>query len=457
MEKCYKARILIVDDDTDMLESLSRMIIQDDYQILCNTNVVIDKLEKYDPDVLILDLKLIPINGIEVGLSLISNLISKFPWLRIIVLTGERDVKYGIQALYRGAAHFLNKPADPNHLKALIRDSANQSFLRRQYKLFNDHRNIDLATVLIGKSSKLEKVKENILLAGLNSLPVLIIGETGTGKGICAKAIHQFGKRKNEKFIVYQPFFSSPDLFNSELFGHAKGAFTGAVNEKKGLLEIATNGTFFLDEVAELPTQSQIALLGVLQEKVIRPLGSSKNIQINFRLVSATNKDLKESLEKGSLRNDFFHRINQHLIHIPPLRERLEDIPLIALSVINSLYEKKEIKFNTIEDNALNCMYDYNWPGNIRELISTIEKVAFKVDFLGKNIIKAEDLIHYFNSDVSYKNTSLQDVESLQSQVDEFKYLKVKEVLQKCSGNQSEAAQLLKVDRTTLRRILNKK
>lgn len=338
--------ILLVDDDKDYLISLKRALIANGIKkdIYTSSSEVesfkILKLKK--PLVAVLDLELNETKGVESGYELLQKFLKEDKTCKIIILTGHTSSECGIKAIRLGASNFLKKPADATHLAVLIKDAASQALLLREYEnLKNKTTQDNLENFIIGESDAIKKVRDEILFLSENNSSVLIKGETGTGKGLVAKAIHLFGKYSDTQFIRYQPNYLSNDLTNSDLFGHKKGAFTGATEDKKGLLELSNNGTFFLDEVALLPIEIQIALLTVLQEQKIRKIGYTKEINVNFRLICATNENIEEAIENKKLRFDFYQRIAHSIIELPPLRERLEDIKPLSLFFLKELSKKK--------------------------------------------------------------------------------------------------------------------
>lgn len=451
--------ILIIDDDKDFLISLKRTLsvkgIEEEIFIASNEEEGKNIFLKEKPLVVILDLELNPKIGVDSGYNLLKALLKEDNTAKIIVLTGHGSSEYGINAIKYGASNFLKKPTDTDHLIALIKDGIEQSILLKEYnklKNKNSDKNI-LENYVIGKSDAIKKIRDDILFLGQTRQPVLIEGETGTGKGLIAKAIHLFGKNVKAPFVRYQPNFANDDLTNSDLFGYEKGAFTGALQQKQGLLTQAGNGTFFLDECASLSEHTQVALLTVLQEGKLRKVGGTKEEDVNFRLITATNEDTSKLLEEKKMRLDFFHRISHSKITILPLRKRKEDIEPLSLFFLEELLKKEDFVITDIDKKAINKLKDHEWKGNIRELQAVIEHGAYKASYANKRVIEESDIIlnaTQEKTEFPYEDSSL----SFQEKVLNYKKHLVQNALNEAKGNQQEAAKILGLNRTTLLRIM---
>jgi two-component system C4-dicarboxylate transport response regulator DctD len=443
---------LIVDDDFEAGQSLARLlksfVVDLDVAAVSSAAKAKALVANQAPQVAIVDLCLEQTQGVESGFSLIAELLALDPSMRVIVLTGHADVAHGIRALQLGAASFLEKPADPPHLIALVKDALNQSQLRRAYQALRDKPSSDLQQRLCGESMAMQKLREEVLQAAQTNQAVLRLGETGTGKGVAARAIHDFSRRARNPFVRYQPNFATPDLVNSEIFGHSKGAFTGAAADRLGLLKEVGQGTFFLDEIEELPLETQVALLGSLQERVFRAVGSNREQIIECRLICASNEDPLAAIENGRLRRDFYHRLAHCLIYLPPLRERLEDIPELTSHLLDRLRAKEETSVLGIATDALHSLQSYAWPGNVRELEACIENAAYRAQFKNRTTIKAEDL--KFVTAAQHSSTAL----SFSEQIELYKKKLLQDSLLAHGGNQLQAAKALGMERSTLRRIL---
>lgn len=445
--------LLLVDDDEDALNSLRRALLCADLNVAVHTAATparaITLAADLQPHVAVIDLSLNEQEGVESGFGLLEKLRQNDSTCRIIVLTGHGGLEHGIRALSSGAANFLEKPAEIPHLVALIRDGIAQCALRRRYEELSIESS-GFAGAILGESKKMLAVFDLLRHAARTSQAVVISGETGTGKGVLAFTIHRLSARSKGNFIRYQPHFGSAELAHSALFGHVKGAFTGAHEARKGLVGEAQGGTLFLDEVDELPHETQVSLLGVLQERKYRPLGSNKEVEADFRLIAASNQDLERCVESGKLRRDLFHRLAHSRIHVPALRERLEDIPLLARHFLKQLRLKEKLSPLDLSCEALQHLMRHAWPGNVRELEATVEDAAYRAQFAGRQRIDQEDLR------VVVGNKKQSGDASFHEQVESFKQRIVEEALARCGNNQLKASQTLGIDRSTLRRIVSR-
>lgn len=448
--------VLLVDDDSEGVLSLVRALksapVNARFHAAGNTEEAMKIFSERRPSVVVLDLCLDENQGVSSGFSLLQQFLSLSEICRIIVLTGHGSTEYGIRALSLGAAHFLEKPAEVPHLTALINDGLSQAALRAELSLL---KNREISTTFVGITGESTKTKDligQVQYAAHTSQPVLLSGETGTGKGLCAMAIHRLSRRSANRFIRYQPTFLTPDLVNSELFGHVKGAFTGAAEARKGLLAEANHGTLFLDEINELPQETQIAFLGVLQDKVMRAVGSNQELSTDFRLIAAVGGTPEECLVSGTLRKDLYHRIAHLRIHLPPLRERKEDIPLIASHVLAQLREKEEADVHEVSDDALFILSRYDWPGNIRELGAVVESAAYHAQFKGRKFVLPEDI-----SWGAAPSSAPGEERDFHANVEAYRRKLVEEALARNAGNQVKAAAEIGLDRKSIARILKRR
>ena len=464
--------ILLVDDDKDYTQSLKRaLIVKGIKENILTASTPLESikiLKSKSPNVAIVDLELDSSKGVESGYSLLKQILDEDKTCKVIILTGHSSSEYGIKAIKFGASNFLKKPADINHLIVLIKDAIEQSLMLREYEnLKQDINQKNIENFIIGESDEIKQIRDEVLFLGQNNSPILIMGETGTGKGLIAKSIHLFGKYKDKQFVRYQPNYLSNDLTNSDFFGHKKGSFTGALEDKKGLLELSNNGTFFLDEVALLPIEIQIALLTTLQEHKIRRIGDTKEINVDFRLICATNEDINVAISDNRLRLDFYHRIAHSVIKLPPLRERKEDIKPLTLYFLNELSKKEDILIQDINKKALDKLKAHSFKGNIRELEAIIEVSAYKANFKNKRVIEEEDILFNENkilnnakeniSNDNLENSILNDDSlSFKDKINKIKKSIIQNELKKYNDNQMQTAKALGIDRTTLIRILEK-
>lgn len=440
--------ILIIDDDYAGLVCSKKMLnkLNPDLKIYTATNLAegIKILGGQKISVIILDLCLEPVTGVESGFRALKTLLDLDSSLRIIVLTGHDLDEYGIRALVEGAANFLSKPVCYEHLFALVKDGIQQAELKRAYKKLLQNQKFEYAKHLVGNSNFHQDLLNSLDFACRTDQPVLITGETGTGKGYLANLIHKFSKRKNSKFVRLQPVFTNLDLVNSELFGHERGAFTGAGNERIGLFREANSGTLFLDEIDSFSPAIQVALLGVLQDKKFRPLGSNTEIESDFRLISATNQDIEKALEEKRIRQDLYFRIAHFRIHLLSLRERKEDL----LEIAKFLLAKKSVSLQFSKE-AENLILNYDWPGNIRELESSIESAFMQSEYRGRKIIEPDDLSFLIKD-----SPDILVCKDFNSQVAVFKTDLVKKTLRQNGNNYSKTSKKLGIDRGTVKRIM---
>lgn len=380
--------ILVVDDDKNLLELLKMRLESANYDVATalKEEDAIDTVKKQVFDLSIIDLQLTNGNGI----SLMEELHLIYPAMPIIILTAYGSIETAVEAIKKGAFNYLTKPFDPRELLLQIERALENSRLTSENKRLKDflRERFDFSNI-IAKSEKMQRVLKQVSRIAKAASTVYLHGESGTGKELIAKAIHIVSERKDKPFVAINCAAIPETLLESELFGHEKGAFTGAVRSSKGLLAQAHEGTLFLDEIGDMPTSIQAKLLRVLQEKNFYPLGSEKPVVVDVRVIVATNKDLEAEVKKGIFREDLFYRIHVIPIYLPSLKERKEDIPpLIEYFIKKSCNQmKKEVK--NLTSTAIQKLLHYDWPGNIRELENTIE---YAVAMTNQDVI-SEDLI----------------------------------------------------------------
>jgi DNA-binding NtrC family response regulator len=454
MSDTLQSTLLLIDDDVEALGLLGARLrggcAGKEIYTASSSQSALRVQERNRPDVAVVDLCLAPEGGVCAGFELIRRLREQDPSMRIIVLTGYAAFDHGVRAITLGAASFLEKPADIAHLTALIKDCGVQAALRREVEKLRQFESARQLPGLVGASPVFKALLEEVRFAAAGNQPVLICGETGSGKGVIAGAIHALGQRASAPLVRYQANFSGGDLVSSDLFGHRRGAFTGAGEDRCGMIESADGGTLFLDEVDELPTETQISLLGVLQERTFRRLGASEERSSDFRLLSATNRNLDDSLRSGKIRHDFFHRIAHLVIQVPPLRDRINDIEALAEHFLACVRERENLPVARIDSEALARLQEYDWPGNVRELQAVIESAAYRACFKERPVIVASDLRRNFSG----KSRGSEQGGGFHEKVSLFRRQLVREALLAHQGNQVQAAKKLGIDRSSLRRIL---
>jgi DNA-binding NtrC family response regulator len=430
-----KISILIVDDEESVRDSLYNWFIEDGYLVDCaeNAKKALSIIESKDFDIILADIKMPGMDGMEMHRrikSLNSDAI-------VIVMTAFASVETAVQALKDGAYDYITKPFDPDDLSHLIRNAASQINLKSENEaLKNKVITLENIDDIIGNSESMIKVLKDVESVAQSNSSVIITGESGTGKELIARAIHSNSPRKYFPMVTVHCGALAADLLESELFGHEKGAFTGAMYNRKGRFEMADGGTIFLDEIATIPPKMQIELLRVLESKTFMRVGGNKEIKSDFRVISASNRDLKKMVEKGLFREDLFYRLNVVNIEIPPLRERIEDIPLLVNHFIKKYCTSMSRDMVSIDQAALKRLEEYEFPGNARELENMIERAI--VIGNGKEI-RLKDL-PIKKDFISNSTDSLHDLEQ--------KY--VLQILNKYDWNITRSAKALKVDRVTL-------
>lgn len=433
MEK--RIAILIVDDEESVRESLNLWFTEDGYRVECaeNAKKALSILESDAFDIILTDLKMPGMDGLE----LLQRIKTLNKDSIIIVMTAFATVDTAVKALKEGAFDYVTKPFDPDDLSHLIRNATKQISLAQENETLKKRvDSLESVEDLIGKSEAIKKVLKEVESVAPTNSSVIITGESGTGKELVARAIHANSLRKFYPLVSVHCGALTESLLESELFGHEKGAFTGALYNRKGRFEMADSGTIFLDEIATISQKMQVELLRVLESKKFMRVGGNKEISSDFRVICATNRDLKGMVEKGTFREDLYYRLNVMNIHVPPLRERVEDIPLLVDYFIKKYCTSMNKPLLTIEPTALKRILGYQFPGNIRELENMIERAI--VVGSGKKIV-LKDLP--FEKDM---------IDSSVESLDDFEKTFILQILNKYSWNISRTAQALKVDRVTL-------
>lgn len=438
-------RILVVDDERAMRESLSAWLDKDGYPVAsaADSREVLELLRNEVYDLVLLDVKMPAMDGIEL-LKLIHEI---QPQLLVVMITAYGSIEDAVQAMKLGAQDYLLKPFDPEQLmmlihkleqhKSLVDENATlKERLKEQERSgFGD---------LLTASAAMRRVLELVEELALYDSPVLIIGETGTGKEMVARALHSASSRACGHFVPINCGAQTESLLESELFGHERGAFTGAVKARRGRLEMADGGTLFLDEVGEIPAKMQVDLLRVLEDKNFTRVGGSQTVHSDFRLVSATHRDLSQMVRDGRVRQDFFYRINVMSIHIPPLRDRPEDIAFLAEHFLSRYSKETGKSLLGLSQRALEILASYPWPGNVRELKNVIERA---VVIARGSRVEAREL------------TFLQEGEGIDSRLvslDEMERRHIQRTLDAFRGNITHAATSLGIDRRTLSRKMRR-
>jgi DNA-binding NtrC family response regulator len=439
--------ILIVDDEKNIRLGLAKSLEMDDYRVslAADGNEAWQIIGSEEIDMVITDLRMPGMSGEE----LLKKISSAYPTVPVLILTGHGTIESAVSAIRDGAYDFLTKPVDLERLSHIVRRALSNRELVIQNR--NLQEEIDRISTrsrydrIIGKSSLMRRVMELIDQLAQTRASVLITGESGVGKELVADAIHHLSSRREKPFIKVHCAALSENLLESELFGHEKGAFTGAVTRKKGRFELANGGSIFLDEIGEISQQVQIKILRVLQEKTFERVGGEETLEVDVRVISATNRDLKEEIGKGNFREDLFYRLNVVNIHVPPLRERQEDIPLLSAAFLKEFSEENGKQIEGMDLKVRQALYNYRWPGNIRELRNCIESA---VVMCKSNLIQLEDLPP---SVTSGSEDNLIRI-PLGSTMEEGEKEIIRSTLLHEQGNKTRCAEVLGIGRKTLHR-----
>ena len=441
--------ILVIDDEEIIREVIGQLLQREGYEVSTVTNgeegLELAKGQSFD--LVLLDLMLPGMGGMET----LSEFVENYPETVVIMLTAYASIQTAVSATKKGAFDFVTKPFKNDELLLIIKNGLEkQKLVQENQQLKKTLRTQASFQNIIGKSEKMRQLFELVSQVGPRSTTVMITGETGTGKELIAKAIHNCSNRSDKTFLSVNSGTIPFDLIESELFGHVLGAFTGATRNKKGLFEVANGGTIFLDEIGNLPLEMQSKLLRVLQEKEFRQVGGVENIKVDVRIVAATNINLREAVKKGDFREDLYYRLSVITLSLPPLRERKEDIPLLAEHFISQFCAENTSEFCSLNQDALRALIEYDWPGNVRELENVMERsviLAPEDRIIRKELFPPESL-------GTYTKTSLFDLEkdgvSLKDLVSEFEKNLIVTALEKTNWNQKKAAGLLRMKATTL-------
>jgi two-component system, NtrC family, response regulator PilR len=365
-----KFHILVVDDEESMREFLAIMLHREGYQVdaVADGAQAVARLKEHAYDLIVSDIKMPRLTGFE----LLAHVRERCPDTAIIMITAFSSTEDAVEAMKQGAYDYITKPFKNEEIRLIIRNALERKALRQENKVLKEELGKRYAFgQLIGKSKSMQEVYELIQKVAASRANVLITGESGTGKELVARSIHINSERSGQAFIPINCGAIPENLLESELFGHEKGSFTGAIQQKPGLFELADEGTLFLDEIGELPPMMQVKLLRVLQERELRRVGGTKSVQVDVRLIAATNKDLEGEVTAGRFREDLFYRLNVIRVPLPPLRERREDIPLLIEHLLYKLTGRENVR---TPEKLLRRLLDYQWPGNIRELENSLER-----------------------------------------------------------------------------------
>lgn len=446
----HKANIMVIDDEESMCKFMQIMLQKEGYDVITSQSSyqALNLLKQKNYDLVIADLTMPELNGLE----LLSRVKSLDPDANFIVMTAYASVDTAIEALKKGAYDYLTKPFKVDEIRIAVKKALEQKRITRE--------NISLKKQLkrefgfdnfIGTSPQVLEMKKMAQRVAQSDSTVLIQGESGTGKELVAKAIHYCSARTDKPFVSINCAAIPETLLESELFGHLKGAFTGAIKEKEGLLKTADGGTFFLDEIATTSQAIQVKLLRVLEEKEMIPVGGTKPVELDVRLITATNADLEQEVKMGRFRPDLFYRLNVFLITIPPLRERKDDIELLVFHFIKKYCERLKSKEKKISEEAMRRLISYAWPGNVRELENAMERAAL---LARSNEITQNELPEKIMENELPKLVEQPKLEN--PTLEEIEKAYIYWVLKNAGWHKSKASQILGIDSSTLYRKIEK-
>lgn len=442
-------KIMIVEDDAKMRKAITAIMKKQGYDVVAAADGEsgLERAQQNDYDLAIVDLKLPGIDGLEV----LKRLKAKDRTISVVMVTAYATVDSAIEAMKEGAEDYIPKPFNLEEIRIvvakvlekrelLLKNKYLQGQLRDKYEFDN----------IIGESPRIREVLETIAKIAASKTTILIYGETGTGKELVARAIHFNSPRAENVFLPVNCAALSENLLESELFGHVKGAFTGAVSDRRGLFEVANKGSIFLDEVGDISLGLQQKLLRVLEEGEIQPVGSTRRTKVDVRIIAATNKNLEEMVKEGRFREDLFYRLSVVPMNLPPLRERREDMKLLTLNFLAEFCKENHKEIASVSPEAMQVLQTYLWPGNVRELRNVIERAVLleTSDTLTTEYLPG----HLMASDESGIAESREDLKTLEEVSKQY----IEEVLQKVGGNRTKAAEILGINRTSLWRIIRR-
>jgi two-component system response regulator HydG len=443
-----KERILVVDDEQSHRTMLKAVLTKEGYDISEADDGIsaVKAVESESFDLILMDIRMTDMDGIEA----MGQIKKMSPSIPVIMMTAYASIKTAVEALKSGAYDYLTKPLDTDELKILIKKALEHYRLQEENVLLKERLadRFDFSKI-IGKSRRIKELFENLSLIAPSDATVLIYGESGTGKELVANAIHQNSPRAQNPFIKVSCAALPETLLESELFGHERGAFTGALARKAGRFQLADGGTLFLDEVNVMSSTTQVKLLRVLQEREFEPLGSTKTIHVDIRLIAATNKELEAEVKEGRFREDLFYRLNVVPIHLPPLRERKEDIPLLAEHFFQIYQEKNKKSVKGFLPKTIDTLMRYDWPGNIRELENVIERAIL---LCRSEYISPKDL----PPPLQGEEVGEQPIISIPPgmTLEQVEREAIIQTLEETGGNRTQTAQILGISRKTLQNKL---
>jgi DNA-binding NtrC family response regulator len=438
-------KILVVEDEPEMRQILERFFSRKGYEVHSaeGGEAAWRAIEETMFDLVISDLAMEDLNGMD----LLERVRATDSTLPFIIITGVGTIESAVEAIKLGAFHYITKPFKLQEIEILTKRALEYGKLHRTLdNLRLQEEDEQMPQMVVGSSKGMREVMRHVGKISDSQAPVLIQGETGTGKGVLARKIHENSSRRERPFLTIDCGALTDTLLESELFGHVKGAFTGAIRAKRGLLEEAHEGTVFLDEISEIRLPTQVKLLRAIQEREIKPVGGNRSIQVDVRFISATSRDLKAEVEKGLFREELYYRLAVLPLYLPPLRERLEDIPLLIdyfLKIFCKMYRKRISK---VESNVLQMLYSLPWKGNIRELKNILERGVLLTE---NEVLSIDCLNPILNKHFKSKDSGGTEMLYLKQAVEEAEKKAIIQALKTTNNNRTQAARLLGVSRRT--------
>src|ERR1022692_2823525 len=440
-----QGKLLIVDDELSVRDSLAKWFTEEGYEVATaeNANQALTRVAEQTFDVALVDIKMRGTDGIELQ----RRLHEIHPDMLVIIMTGYASVETAIAALKNGAYDYVNKPLDPDEIGHLIAKAMSHRRTEQENtRLKETVAEIAHPSDIIGQSAAMKHVFDAIETVAPTDATVLVTGESGTGKELVARAIHAGSPRRFHPLVVIHCGALTETLLESELFGHEKGAFTGAQYRRKGKFEVAEGGTVFLDEIGDISLRTQTDMLRVLQEREIVRVGGNTSIKVDFRCVAATNKPLEQAIDEGRFRPDLYYRLNVFRIELPPLRERRDDIPMLVDHFVRKFSRDMNKKILRVNPRAMDLLQQYHWPGNIRELENAVERAM---------VVSQEPELRERDFAIQPHATTAAPLADARS-LEDIEKTHILRVLDECGGNQTRAAEILDIDRVTLHHKLKK-
>lgn len=442
------ARILVVDDEQIARENLEHVLRREGYDAISVQNgaAALVELEKEEFDLILTDLRMQPVDGMQV----LERARSACPDTEVIVITGYASVSTAVEAMRKGAYYYIPKPYKLDEVRILIRQALEKRALKKEVsELRQELRSRSSTSLLVGNSPEIDQLRRTIEQVAPSDSSVLILGETGTGKELVARTIHNLSTRAEKRFLAINCGAFTEELLANELFGHERDAFTGARGVKRGLLESAHGGTVFLDEIGDMPLSMQVKLLRVLQERTMMRVGGTEEVPVNIRVVAATNKNLKQEVENGTFRQDFYYRLNVITLHVPRLAERKDDVVQLGLHFLRKFAEAQGKAITGLSDAATGVLLSYEYPGNVRELENIMERA---VTLANSQVIEPRHL----PSDLQQLAVLVGNQRREFMTLDENEREYISWVLEKVNENKTRAAEILGIDRVSLWRKIKK-